>query len=174
MKLWSPWGNWGKHIVKMKGCIWWVVEGAWQQRHKEQVPVLCHCNTARRQSWEQISLLAIGLAADFCLCRSGGFDFICFSQRRAANVALYVNATLFVHVLHMSITPRSNPSLRPGSGTSPPACVQGLVTRVAVTAYNLQQACSLATCCFECVCRDHNKGARHPCTAYAHLSYLWQ
>lgn len=101
---------------------------------------------------EQISLLVIGLAADFCLCRSGGFDFICLLQRRAANVALYVNATLFVHVLHMSITPCSNPSLRLGSGTSPPACVQGLVTRVAVTAYNLQQACSLATCCFECVC----------------------
>lgn len=100
----------------------------------------------------QISLPVIGFAGDFCLCRSGGFDFICFSQRRAANVALYVNATLFVHVLHMSITPCSNPSLRLGSGTSPPACVQGLVTRVAVTAYNLQQACSLATCCFECVC----------------------
>lgn len=76
------------------------------------------------------------------------------SQWRAANVALYVNATLFVRVLHMSITPCSNPSLRLGSGTSPAAFVQGLAARVAVTAHNLQQTCSLATCCFECVCKE--------------------
>lgn len=125
-----------------------VSEGAPQQWHKEQVPILCHCNTARRQS----SRTNFTPCHDFCLCRSRSFDFVCLPQWKAANVALYVNATLFVRVLHMSITPCSNPTLRLGSGTSPPACVHGLAARVAVTAYNLQQACSLATCCFECVC----------------------
>lgn len=52
----------------------------------------------------------------------------------------------------MSITPSFNPSLCLGSGTFPVAGVQGLAVRVAVTASNLQQACSSVTRCFECIC----------------------
>lgn len=81
-----------------------------------------------------------------------GLGFICPSQRRAAHVALYVNGALFVSVLHMSITPRFNPSLCLESGTFPVACVQGLAARVAVTVFNRQQARSPATRCFECIC----------------------
>lgn len=58
----------------------------------------------------------------------------------------------FVHKLHMLITPHFNPCLCLGSGTFPVACVQGLAARVAVTASNLEQACSSATRCFECIC----------------------
>lgn len=152
MKLWSPWGNWEKHIVNMKGCISEFMRVHRSNDIKSKFPSFVIVIGLGARVPEQISLLVIGFAGDFCLCRSGGSDFICLSQWRAANVALYVNATLFVHVLHMSITPCSNPSLRLGSGTSPPACVQGLAARVAVTVYNLQRACSLATCCFECVC----------------------
>lgn len=52
----------------------------------------------------------------------------------------------------MSITPSFNPSPCLGSGTFPVSCVQGLAARVAVTGSNLQQACSSATRCFECIC----------------------
>lgn len=60
-----------------------------------------------------------------------------------------------MRVLHMSITPSFNPSLCLGSGTFRVACVQGLAARVAVTAFNLQQACSSATHCFECICIEN-------------------
>lgn len=73
-------------------------------------------------------------------------------KERAACIVLYVNGSLFVCVLHMSITPSFNPSLCLGSGTFPVACVQGLAARVAVKGPNLQQACSSATRCFQCIC----------------------
>jgi len=71
------------------------------------------------------------------------------AQRGAARVVLYVNGTPFVCALHMSITPSFNPSLCLGSGTFPVARVQGLAARVAVTAPNLQRACSSVTYCCE-------------------------
>lgn len=173
MKLWSPGGNWEKHIVNMKECIseFMRVHGSNDIKSKFSSFVIVIRLGAGVP--EQISLLVIGCTGDFCLCRSGGFDFICFSQRRAANVALYVNATFFVRVLHMSITPCSNPSLRLGRGTSPPACVQGLVTRVALTAYNLQQACSLATCCFDSVCIETIIKVLDVPALHMH-AFLWQ
>lgn len=153
-----PMGKLGKSHCKYEWMFFRVYEGAPRQRHKEQVSILCHFNTARLCAgvWSLRTNFTpchrCFFAGDFCLCRGGGSASSAPHKRRAARVVLYVNGALFVRVLHMSITPHFNPSLCLGSGTFPVACVRGLAARVAVTASNLQQACSLATRCFECIC----------------------
>lgn len=159
----------GKSHCKYERMFFRLYEGASRQQHKEQVWGHCHCNMARRCVLGFWSLrtnftrchrcclfpLSLLLRRWLLFMQKRGLGFICPSQRRAAHVVLYVNGAPFVRVLHMSITPSFNPSLCLGSGTFRVACVQGLAARVAVTAFNLQQTCSSATHCFECICIEN-------------------
>lgn len=149
------------------------LRGAPRQRHKEQVSILCHFNMPCCAGvWSLRTHFTpchhCSFNTDFCLCRSGGSASSAPHKRRAAHVALYVNGTLFVHRLHMAITPHFNPCLCLGSGTFPVACVQGLAARVAVTASNLEQACSSATRCFECICIETTIGVPDITALYTH------
>lgn len=128
------WGKLGKSHCKYESMILRV------QWHKDQVSILCHCNTAR--IWSLTTNFTPRRCCDLCLCWSVGFDFVCPSQRRAAPGAFYVNGTLCACAAHVD---NSNPGLRLGSGMFPVVCVQGLAARVALTEPNLQQACSLVT-----------------------------
>lgn len=133
------------------------------QWHKDQVSILCHCNTARM--WSLTTNFTPRHCCDLCLCWSVGFDFVCPSQRRAAPGALYVNGTLCACAAHVD---NSNPGLRLGSGMFPVVCVQGLAARVAITESNLQQACSLVT---HWSVMKTQKGARRRRSWYTQLYY---
>lgn len=138
MKLLIPTGKLGKSNCKYERMFFRVYEGALRQQHKEQVSVFCHSNVAVLGFgvWEQISLLVIAalLSLTSVYAEVGARFHLPLTKGEGAHVALYVNGTLFVSVLHMSITPSFNPSLCLGSGTLLVACVQGLAARVAVTA----------------------------------------